>query len=136
MCSSDLVLLQGDAPLLGQIAANLLSNGIQHTPRGGTVRILITADNAPQMQVSDSGCGIAAEHLPRIFDRFYRVDESRGRRQGGNGLGLAICSRLAALHGATIRCQSAPGEGSVFTVEFPVTADSEQQTCEQREQNL
>ncbi len=128
------VRLQGDAPLLGQIAANLLSNGIQHTPRGGTVRILITADNAPQMQVSDSGCGIAAEHLPRIFDRFYRVDESRGRRQGGNGLGLAICSRLAALHGATIRCQSAPGEGSVFTVEFPVTAESDQQACEQREQ--
>lgn len=109
----------GDADLLGQIVGNLISNGIQHTPGGGTVRVQVSNPEQPELQVVDSGCGIAAEHLPRIFDRFYRVDESRGRRSGGNGLGLAICRSLAELHGAVIECRSEPDKGSVFTVQFP-----------------
>jgi signal transduction histidine kinase len=109
----------GDADLLGQIVGNLISNGIQHTPGGGTVRVQVSNPEQPELQVVDSGCGIAAEYLPRIFDRFYRVDESRGRRSGGNGLGLAICRSLAELHGAVIECRSEPDKGSVFTVQFP-----------------
>lgn len=112
-------IVAGDANLLEQIAGNLISNGIRHTPGGGTVTVQVSCLPNPQLLVVDSGCGIAAEHLPRIFDRFYRVDESRGRSSGGNGLGLAICRSLAELHGATIECQSEPGKGSVFTVQFP-----------------
>lgn len=109
----------GNAGLLEQIAGNLICNGIQHTPPGGTVRVVVDNPLAPRLQVIDSGCGIAPEHQTRIFDRFYRIDESRGRQNGGNGLGLAICQSLAVLHHAVIECQSEQGHGSQFTVSFP-----------------
>src|SRR5207248_3767732 len=74
------------------------------------------------LEVADSGIGIEADHLPRIFDRFYRVDKSRSRSQGGSGLGLAICRWIAEGHGGQIEVASRPGLGSTFTVRLPLEA--------------
>lgn len=109
---------------LRQIPLNLLDNALQHTPPGGhvSIQLLAAGDNA-QIVVQDTGCGIPAEHLPRIFDRFYRVDTARSRRTGGSGLGLAICQSLAEAHGGKIHCESEPGRGTTMTVNLPL-ADS------------
>jgi len=106
---------------LRQIPLNLLDNALQHTPPGGrvSIQLLSTADNA-QLIVRDTGCGIPAEHLPRVFDRFYRVDTARSRRTGGSGLGLAICQNLAEAHGGQIQCESVPGRGTTMTVILPL----------------
>ncbi|MBI1991719.1 MAG: two-component sensor histidine kinase, partial [Candidatus Omnitrophica bacterium] len=73
-----------------------------------------------EIQVTDTGIGIEAQDLTRIFDRFYRVDQSRSRAEGGYGLGLAICKWIAEAHHGTIRVESAPGQGSTFSVRLPV----------------
>lgn len=106
---------------LRQIPLNLLDNALQHTPPGGrvSIQLLSMADNA-QLIVRDTGCGIPAEHLPRVFDRFYRVDTARSRRTGGSGLGLAICQSLAEAHGGQIQCESVPGRGTTMTVILPL----------------
>jgi len=130
------VTVAGNAGLLEQIADNLISNAIQHTPPGGTVKVVVDNTLAPTLQVIDSGCGIAPEHQTRIFDRFYRIDESRGRRNGGNGLGLAICQSLAELHGAAIQCHSEPGKGSQFTVNFPAPGSNATATQTDKQRNL
>lgn len=106
---------------LRQIPLNLLDNALQHTPPGGhvSIQLLAAGDNA-QIVVQDSGCGIPPEHLPRIFDRFYRVDTARSRRTGGSGLGLAICQSLAEAHGGQIYCESEPGRGTTMTVILPL----------------
>jgi two-component system phosphate regulon sensor histidine kinase PhoR len=72
-----------------------------------------------QIAVRDHGCGIAREHLPRLFERFYRVDKARSRKLGGTGLGLAIVTHIAQAHGGRVQVQSVPGEGSTFTIELP-----------------
>jgi two-component system phosphate regulon sensor histidine kinase PhoR len=72
-----------------------------------------------EVRVKDSGCGIAREHLPRLFERFYRVDRGRGRQQGGTGLGLAIVKHIVRVHGGAVGVESAPGEGSTFTIVIP-----------------
>jgi signal transduction histidine kinase len=77
--------------------------------------------------VSDTGEGIAPEHIHRIFERFYRVDRARSRSLGGTGLGLAIVKHLARTHGGEATVQSIPGEGSTFTIELPHSEDAEQQ---------
>lgn len=109
---------------LRQIPLNLLDNALQHTPAGGRVSIqLLSSGGNAQLIVQDTGCGIASEHLPRVFDRFYRVDTARSRRTGGSGLGLAICQSLAEAHGGQIECKSEPGRGTTMTVSLPL-ADS------------
>jgi two-component system sensor histidine kinase BaeS len=102
-----------DAVRLRQIVGNLVGNGIRYTPRGGAVTV--TAKDTT-ISVRDTGVGIAAENLPKIFDRFWRADESRSRATGGSGLGLAIARKLAEAHGGTIEVASTPGQGTVFTV--------------------
>ncbi len=107
----------GDPLRLSQIVLNLLSNALDHTPDGGRITLRTTSEASHAVfSITDTGCGIAAEHLPRIFDRFYRADASRSRSNGGAGLGLSICQAIAAAHRATLEVKSAVGQGSTFTL--------------------
>lgn len=115
------VLLATDPRFLRQIPLNLLDNALQHTPEGGRVTLQLRESGGEAvLVVHDTGCGIPAEHLPRVFDRFYRVDTARSRRTGGSGLGLAICRSLAEAYGGQIHCESAPGKGTTMTVQLPL----------------
>jgi two-component system sensor histidine kinase BaeS len=112
--------LTADAVRLRQLVGNLVSNAIRHTPPGGTVTV---GAHDTTITVKDTGSGISAEDLPRVFDRFWRADASRARRTGGTGLGLAIVQQLTHAHGGTISVESTVGQGSLFTVQLPKTAD-------------
>lgn len=115
--------LRGDQDRLLRLFLNLLDNAIKHTPEGGNVAIEVTrGTGVVEVAVKDSGPGIPPEHLPHIFERFYRVDKARSRSEGGVGLGLAIAKHIAQLHGGDIRVASTPGKGSVFTVSLPTAA--------------
>lgn len=109
------------APLLLRRAlSNLLANALRHTPRGGRVELAVQeADAAIEVSVADSGCGIAPEHLPRIFDRFYRADSARAHSAEGAGLGLSIVKSIMALHGGSAHIASIPGKGTTVTLIFP-----------------
>ncbi|WCN37232.1 two-component system histidine kinase PnpS [Aneurinibacillus uraniidurans] len=113
--------LDGDRDRLQQVVLNLVSNAILYTPEGGEVTITVEDDgvNQVELKVSDTGIGIPAEHLARIFERFYRVDKARSRESGGTGLGLAIVKHLVESHHGTITVESREEEGSVFTVRLP-----------------
>ena len=113
--------LSADAAALERILHNLLDNAFRHTPRGGRVAISL-ARRGPEavLRVSDTGEGIAAPHLPKIFQRFYRVDKARSRARGGAGLGLAIVKALVEAHGGSITVVSEPGKGTTFEMIFPV----------------
>jgi heavy metal sensor kinase len=114
------ITVSGDPDWLGRLVENLLDNAILHAPQMGRVEVSIRgADRFATIAVEDNGPGIAAEHIPHIFDRFYRADPSRSRQGGGAGLGLAIACQIAVLHGGTISVASRPGQGSVFSVELP-----------------
>jgi len=112
---------RGEADRLRQMVANLVENGVRYSPPGGRVSVGVQADGEDwaSVEVVDNGIGIAAEHLPRIFDRFYRVDPARGRSTGGTGLGLAIVKHVAETHGGGVAVTSTPGEGSRFVVRLP-----------------
>ena len=102
---------------------NLVNNAVRYTPAGGSVELLwrVVEDGHGEFSVTDSGPGIAAEHLPRITERFYRVDRSRSRETGGTGLGLAIVKHVAQRHGAQLRIDSMPGRGSTFAIAMPAS---------------
>jgi len=103
------------------VLRNLLSNAITHTPQRGMITIKVGFDaQAIFILVEDSGDGIASEHLPYIFERFYRTDTSRSRATGGSGLGLAIVKQLVQAHGGTISVSSQPGRGSCFRFSIPI----------------
>lgn len=110
-----------DPDRIGQVLANLIDNALRHTPSGGTVTVSCRrVDHWVEYAVADTGEGIAAEHLPHVFDRFYRVDTARDRTHGGSGIGLAIAKALVEAHGGGIFATSAgPGHGSTFTVRLP-----------------
>ena len=114
---------QLDWDAVSQILLNLLDNAFKYTPAPGRVRVSChrsTVDSSMiDIAVSDSGKGIPAEHLSRIFDRFYRVDSARSRELGGAGLGLAIAREFAMAHGGDLLVHSVPGEGSTFTLRLP-----------------
>lgn len=111
----------GDPARLGSVIANLVSNAIRHSPAGSIVTIeLGTGASQHALVVTDHGDGIAAEHLPRIFERFYRVDPARSRASGGTGLGLAIVKHTVLEHGGDIDVRSEVGAGTRFTVTLPV----------------
>ncbi len=116
-----IVVLHADEDLLLQLLLNLLDNALKHTPPGGQVRVgwRVRAGQLA-LPVGDTGPGIAPEHLPRIFDRFYRADPARDRAAGGAGLGLAIGRWIAEAHGGTVAATSAPGAGAVFTICLPL----------------
>ena len=105
-----------DQGRLEQVVVNLLENAIKYTPDGGSVRLSAEEEgDVIKVSVADTGIGIPFKDLPRIFERFYRVDEARTREQGGTGLGLAIAKHIVQLHGGTVSATSEPGKGSVFT---------------------
>jgi signal transduction histidine kinase len=133
------LVVRGDGQRLKQLLRNLVDNGVKYTPAGGQVALSLQAvkGKAPEpnskfeirnskspdwaeIEVRDTGIGIAPEALPRIFERFYRVDPARSRETGGAGLGLCIAKTIAEAHGGSIGVESTPGSGSTFTVQLPL----------------
>ena len=114
--------MEGDEDRLRQIFVNLLSNAISYTPEGGKifVNISLTEQEKVQITIKDTGIGIPEKDLPRIFERFYRVDKARSRGSGGTGLGLSIVKHLVEMHKGTITVESTVGEGTTFTLELPL----------------
>jgi CheY-like chemotaxis protein len=110
-----------DVPQFEKVLLNLLSNAFKFTEPGGRVSVRITVDDgAAMLAVRDTGVGIAPALLPRVFDRFFQADGSATRRHEGSGIGLSLARELAELHGGSIHVESAPGEGSTFTVRLPL----------------
>jgi heavy metal sensor kinase len=117
----DDITIQGDEIKLRELFLNLLDNAVHYTPAGGSITLSLTGnENTAIIAVKDTGIGIAEEHLPYIFKRFYRVEKTRSHNEGGAGLGLAICQGIAELHGGKITVQSQPGAGSTFSVLLPI----------------
>jgi heavy metal sensor kinase len=111
---------RGDAARLRQVFYNLLDNAIKYTPAGGVVEVQVEAQGGTVVAcVRDTGIGIPAEHLPHVFERFYRVDKARSRAEGGTGLGLSIARSIVAAHGGRIELTSTPGQGTTCTVALP-----------------
>jgi two-component system phosphate regulon sensor histidine kinase PhoR len=112
--------VKANAPLLEQAVLNLLDNAVKYSDEGTTVEVIATEQgDEAAIQVRDHGWGIPAEHLPRIFQRFYVVDKSRSRKLGGTGLGLAIVKHIALVHKGRVTVESTPGQGSTFTIYLP-----------------
>ncbi|MFG1871908.1 sensor histidine kinase [Micromonospora arborensis] len=112
--------MDADPMRLRQAVGNLVANAVRHTPSGGRVTISATSAEAEvTISVTDTGSGISAEDLPRVFDRFWRAEKSRSRQTGGSGLGLAIVRKLAEAHGGTVSATSTPTQGSTFTLHLP-----------------
>ncbi|HKQ97303.1 MAG TPA: heavy metal sensor histidine kinase, partial [Candidatus Polarisedimenticolia bacterium] len=110
--------------LLQRAIGNLVENALSHTPRGGTVRLRAWREaGAVNVEVADNGGGIAPEHLPHVFERFYRADRFRGPASGGVGLGLAIVKAIAELHGGTVAIASEVGKGTSVRLIFPGQSD-------------
>ena len=118
------VTVEGDRARLKQVVVNLLDNAIKYTPSGGRVRLAVRREAGfAVLEVSDNGIGIPAEALPHVFQRFFRVDSSRSRDQGGAGLGLSIVKSICGVHGAEVEVSSSPGQGSTFRIRQPLAAD-------------
>jgi two-component system, OmpR family, phosphate regulon sensor histidine kinase PhoR len=113
--------LYGNYDELRMAFSNLLTNAIRYTPDDGDIKLFVTADDATlSIGVKDTGIGIDYEHIPRLTERFYRVDAGRSREAGGTGLGLAIVKHVLDRHKAVLTIQSQPGQGSMFRCDFPV----------------
>jgi two-component system phosphate regulon sensor histidine kinase PhoR len=110
----------GDPAKLHDVLRNLLENASNYSPEGGVIEVAASRTNGwVEIAVADRGPGIPAADLPRIFERFYRVDRSRSRDPGGTGLGLSIVRHLVELHGGRVTAANRPGGGAVFTVRLP-----------------
>jgi len=115
-------MIRGSRDELRSAVGNLLSNAIRYTPSGGRIRLQAASDaDGLRIAVSDTGIGVAPEHMPRLTERFYRVDKSRSRETGGTGLGLAIVKHVVLRHQGRLDVQSVPGEGSTFTIVLPAS---------------
>ena len=116
---AEAIVAKVDPSLFEQAIVNLLDNAVKYSHAGGTVRIEATQGDCVDIAISDQGCGINKKHLPRLFERFYRVDKARSRQLGGTGLGLAIVKHIVQAHGGHIWVESTPGKGSIFTIRLP-----------------
>ena len=115
--------LEADAMAVRQIVSNLVENAVRYTPSGGSVTVFAKREGSGvTLGVRDTGSGIPSEHLPRIFERFYRVDPARSRAAGGTGLGLSIVKHLAEAHGGSVSAESQVGRGTVVVVRFTASA--------------
>jgi two-component system phosphate regulon sensor histidine kinase PhoR len=125
--------LSGSLQELQSAFSNLVSNAVRYTPDGGEITLRwFEQAGQPVFSVTDSGEGIASEHIPRLTERFYRVDRSRSRETGGTGLGLAIVKHILTRHGAKLDIQSTPGKGSTFSAIFPAARLIPSQTEDQK----
>jgi two-component system phosphate regulon sensor histidine kinase PhoR len=121
-CAGDLA-AKINPPLLEQAVVNLIDNAMKYSAPGKPVRVEASrADDTVRISVRDQGCGIDTEHLPRLFERFYRVDKARSRQLGGTGLGLSIVKHIALAHGGNVNVESVVGQGSTFTITLPVAS--------------
>jgi signal transduction histidine kinase len=121
--SDDGIAVDADVTRLRQVVSNIVANAVRHTPAGARVRVRVArAGGDAAVSVIDRGPGIPAQDLDRVFERFYRVDEARGRERGGAGLGLAIVRRLVELHGGRVWAESVEGEGATFTFTLPLAS--------------
>ena len=112
--------LSADPLAVRQVLSNLVENAVRYTPSAGTVTIFSRVEGSEVvLGVRDTGAGIPQEHLPRIFERFYRADPARSRAAGGTGLGLAIVKHLVEAHGGRVHADSAPGRGTTIALRFP-----------------
>jgi two-component system phosphate regulon sensor histidine kinase PhoR len=119
---ADNLVIYGKSDELRSVFSNLLSNAVRYTPMNGSITVRwYKDDQGIHCQVSDTGEGIAPEHLPRLTERFYRVDVARSRNQGGTGLGLAIVKHVLIRHKGSLRIESVVGQGSSFYCDFPVS---------------
>jgi signal transduction histidine kinase len=117
--------LTADRDRVRQVVANLVDNAVKYSRAGGEVTVATWRhDGELGISVADTGPGIPADALPHIFDRFYRVDSSRGSTRGGSGLGLAICAQIVTAHGGHIWAESGEGRGSRFSFSLPVAAET------------
>lgn len=117
--------ISADKDRIEQVVMNVLSNAVKYTPTGGKITVYIgKIFDEVYMKVSDTGIGIPKEDLPRIFERFYRVDKARSRELGGTGLGLAIAKEIVEVHGGTISAVSETGKGTEITVKLPVISNA------------
>lgn len=110
-----------DSSMIEQAVVNLIDNAVKYTENNGEVSVFASRDNMVKIHVSDTGYGIENEHLPRLFERFYRTDKARSRQQGGTGLGLAIVKHIMLAHKGDVTVESTPGKGSAFTLHLPVS---------------
>jgi two-component system phosphate regulon sensor histidine kinase PhoR len=113
------VTVYADSRRLEQMLTNLIDNGIKFSREGGTVTVRHESGPRDKILVEDNGDGIPAQHLERLFERFYRIDRARSRDMGGTGLGLAIVKHLALLHGGEVTVNSEVGKGTIFTIHLP-----------------
>jgi two-component system OmpR family sensor kinase len=114
------VVVLGDRDRLRQVVDNLLSNVRAHTPEGSPVRVRVGSENGVVVvEVADSGQGLTGDEASRVFERFYRTDDSRSRTTGGVGLGLSIVAAVAEAHGGSVSADSTLGEGATFRITFP-----------------
>jgi len=121
--------IQADPSLLEQAALNLLDNAIKYSKSGGKITLSTTISDAGiVIHFKDHGIGIMEKHLPRLFERFYRVDKARSRRLGGTGLGLAIVKHIARIHGGHVSVESSVGKGSTFSIHLPLTEKGRQKS--------
>jgi heavy metal sensor kinase len=122
---ADALPMHGDAARLRQVFYNLLDNAIKYTPEGGEIEVDLGRRAGEAIVVlRDTGIGIPADHLPHVFERFYRVDKGRSRAEGGTGLGLSITHSIVTAHGGRIELDSTPGRGTVCTVILPLESDT------------
>jgi two-component system phosphate regulon sensor histidine kinase PhoR len=120
-------MLRGDEPEIHSAFSNLVDNAAKYTPPEGSVEMRWWVDeDGGHFSVTDTGIGIPAEHIPRLTERFYRVDSGRSRATGGSGLGLAIVKHVLQRHGGSLEIESTLGSGSTFTVHFPLSRVSDE----------